>query len=85
MPLFYVVNFFRQIFFLLAKISMFMPKIGLDTKFLISIGMDGPSVNRLFHTELQSDLATNNDGKTLIDVGTCSLHTANNSFSKVLD
>ena len=62
-----------------------MPKIGLDTKFLISIGMDGPSVNRLFHTELQSDLATNNDGKTLIDVGTCSLHTANNSFRKVLD
>ena len=47
---------------------------------LLSIGMDGPSVNMKFHEEISEELNKSYNGKTLVNVGTCQLHIANNVF-----
>ena len=62
----------------------FFSKINLCPSNLLSIGMDGPSVNLKFHKEVSEKLNKSYDGKTLVDVGTCQLHIANNGFLKLL-
>ncbi|CAL1262688.1 unnamed protein product [Larinioides sclopetarius] len=51
----------------------------LDLRKVLSVSMDGPSVNwkffNLFDVEIQKEFAT-----SLINVGSCSLHVVNNSF-----
>ena len=52
-------------------------------KNLISIGMDGPSVNVKFHEELETEFEE--DNHSLISVGSCPIHVANNAFLKLLE
>ena len=59
----------------------FIEKIGLDIKFMLHLGMDGPNVNLKFQTLLlQSNLA---EAKTtFLNIGTCPLHIVHNAFRK---
>lgn len=47
----------------------------LDKKKIIQISMDGPYVNHKFLRELKEELKTEMDGKTILDLGSCGLHT----------
>ena len=58
----------------------FLSKVNLCPSNLLSIGMDGPSVNIKFHEEVSEELNKSYNGKTLVNVGTCQLHIANNVF-----
>ena len=55
----------------------FVRKAGLDTAYMIGLGMDGPNVNLLFQTKLLAQV-------NIITVGTCSLHTVNTGFGKAV-
>ena len=46
--------------------------------------MDEPSVNKSFADKLKTTLKANN-ATTLIDIGSCTLHSANNAFSEGLE
>lgn len=67
---------------LLSHFFEFINRLGLKTFFLLSLGMDGPSVNKSFSEKLKAALKASNT--TFIDVGSCSLHSANNAFSEGL-
>lgn len=51
---------------------------------LMQVSMDGPNVNLSALRQLQSDMMSEYD-RTLIDVGTCSLHTMHNGFRHGVD
>ena len=57
----------------------FVKDLGLELNLLLALGFDGPNVNKSFKSKLIKELqkrgATN-----FLDVGTCSLHIANNAF-----
>ena len=55
----------------------FVKKAGLDTGFMIGLGMDGPNVNLLFQNKLLEQV-------NIITVGTCPLHTVNTGFGKAV-
>lgn len=55
-----------------------LEKIGLRPECIISLGMDGPNVNLAFKRKLESELMKK--GVSLIDVGSCPLHTCSNAF-----
>lgn len=55
----------------------FMKKAGLDTNFMLGLGMDGPNVNLSFQNKLLKEI-------TIITVGTCSLHGVNSGFGKAV-
>ena len=57
----------------------FIRKLGLKTPYLLSLGMDGPNVNKSFAEKLSVELNT-----SYIDVGSCSLHACNNAFAEAL-
>ena len=59
----------------------FMRNLDLDVKLLLALGMDGPSVNKSFEKKLKKEL-DNKHFTTVLDVGTCSLHSVNNAFGE---
>ena len=61
----------------------FMRKLGLKTPYLLSLGMDGPNVNKSFAEKLSVELKSV-DNTSYIDVGSCSLHACNNVFAEAL-
>ena len=64
---------------LLSDFNSMLDKLHLNDEFIISLGMDGPNVNKLFEKKLNSQFEKK--GKTLIPVGTCTLHTVATAFS----
>ena len=67
---------------LLNHFYAFIESLKLSTSWLINTGMDGPTVNQSFLKQLKDELQKN--GHTIIDIGSCPLHIANNSFKSVL-
>ena len=63
---------------LLNHLNGMLDKIQLSFNYILSLGMDGPSVNLAFKSKLELDLEKHK--KTLMDVGTCSLHVASYVF-----
>ena len=60
----------------------FIRKLGLKTPYLLSLGMDGPNVNKSFAEKLSVELKSV-DNTSYIDVGSCSLHACSKCmFSK---
>ena len=56
----------------------FVWDLGLDLNLLLALGIDGPNVNK-FKSKLAEELQKR--GAThFLDVGTCSIHIANNAF-----
>ena len=66
---------------LLSPFFEFNKRFGLNTFSILSLGMDGPSVNKSFGDKLKTALKANN-ATSFIDMGNCSLHSANNDFSE---
>ena len=58
----------------------FIEKNGLDIKFMLHLGMDGPNINVKFQIlPLQSNLLA--EAKTIfLNIGTCPLHMVHNAF-----
>ncbi|XP_047128992.1 uncharacterized protein LOC124809196 [Hydra vulgaris] len=52
---------------------------GLNAEKMLQVSMDGPNVNKLF-LEMLNKERHNNELSTLIDIGTCGLHTINGSL-----
>ena len=69
---------------LLDHFYTFMKSLKLNTNFLVGLGMDGPSVNKLFETELVKKLEKEKGNSFLSQIGFCVLHTVNNSFGEGL-
>ena len=61
----------------------FMRNLDLDVKLLLALGMDGPSVNKSFEKKLKKELDIKHF-TTVLDVGTCSLHSVNNAFGEAI-
>ena len=68
---------------LLSHFFEFMKRFGLSTFSLLSLGMDGLSVNKSFADKLKIKLKANN-ATSFIDIGSCPLHSVNNAFSEGL-
>ena len=68
---------------MLNNLKTFIAKQNLDIKLLLNLGMDGPGVNVAFQNLLIKWLKEKYH-TTFIDLGTCSLHSANNGFSKLV-
>ena len=66
---------------LLDQFFEFMKDLKLDTDLLLSIGMDGPNVNKSFETTL-IDKLEKEKGSSFVSLGSCGLHTANTGFGK---
>ena len=60
----------------------FVDQSNLVPENIISLSMDGPSVNKLFKEKFESDLGKK--GHFIIDVRSCSLHTVSKGFSEGL-
>ena len=60
----------------------FIEKIGLDIKFMLHLGMDGPNVNVKFQTLLLKSNLLAEAKTTFLNIGTCPLHIAHNAFRK---
>lgn len=57
----------------------FVRDLGLDLNLLLALGIDGPNVNKSFRAKLAKELEKR-DATQFLDVGTCSIHIANNGF-----
>ena len=66
---------------LLSHFFEFIKRFGLNTFSLLSLGMDGPSVNKSFTDKLKTTLKASN-ARSFIDIGSCPVHSANNAFSE---
>ena len=66
---------------LLEHFRGFMRELKLDTNYLLSIGMDGPYVNLSFERKLREELQVSK-GNNFLSIGSCVLHTVNNSFGE---
>ena len=64
-------------------LKTFVSKQNLDVKLLLSLGMDSPNVNLAFQNLLIKEL-NEKYHTSLIDLGTCSLHSENNGFGKLV-
>ena len=64
---------------LLDHFFEFIKDLNLNTDLLLSIGMDGPNVNKSFETSLIAKLEEEK-GNSLIPIGSCPLHIVNNGF-----
>ena len=67
---------------LLCHLNEMLDKLKLSLVCIISLGMDGPSVNLFFKQKLETTLQ--GCDKVLIDVGTCPLHIVSNAFREGL-
>ena len=63
---------------LLHHLHETIEKLKLNVEAILTLGMDGPSVNLLFQRKLEKELEKKN--KQLIEVGTCPLYTVSNAF-----
>ena len=52
---------------------------GLNDEKMLQVSMDGPNANKAFLSMLNEERQTN-ESSTLIDIGTCGLHTINRSL-----
>ena len=68
---------------MVSHLKTFVAKQNLDVKLLLNLGMDGPDVNVTFPNLLIKQLK-DKYYKTFNDLGTCSLHSVNNGFSKLV-
>ena len=57
---------------LLHYFHSFMDLLDLSTRWLVNIGMDGPTVNMSFLNQLKSEMEESH--QSFIDIGTCPLH-----------
>ncbi|XP_070386228.1 uncharacterized protein [Dermacentor albipictus] len=53
---------------------------GLSRSKILQISMDGPNVNMKFRREIKQELCESNDGRQILDVGSCGLHVVNGAF-----
>ncbi|XP_065298163.2 uncharacterized protein [Dermacentor albipictus] len=53
---------------------------GLSRSKILQISIDGPNVNMMFLREIKQELCESNDGRQILDVGSCGLHVANGAF-----
>nr|XP_050024822.2 uncharacterized protein LOC126519248 [Dermacentor andersoni] len=53
---------------------------GLSRSKILQISMDGPNVNMKFLREIKQELCESNDGRQILDVGSCGLHVVNGAF-----
>ena len=60
----------------------FIEKIGLDLKFMLHLGMDGPNDNLKFQTLLLQSNLLAEAKTTFLNIGTCPLHIVHNAFRK---
>jgi hypothetical protein len=64
---------------IIKSVCALIEDVALDFKHLISIGMDGPNVNKKFYEMIKQKVQDDfNTG--IIDKGSCMLHTTNNGF-----
>ena len=68
---------------LLHHFHSFMDLLDLSTNWLLSIGMEGPTVNMSFLNQRKSKMGESH--QSFIDIGTCPLHITNNSFKAILN
>lgn len=69
---------------LLKAFKLGFSSLGINTKKLINISMDGPNVNLKFFDDLKENLATEKNEFKLLQTGTCSLHIVNGSYKTAL-
>lgn len=69
---------------LLEVVVKFIEDNNLDTRKLLQVSMDGPSVNLSFQRKLNTHLASQGISE-LINIGTCSLHPVHTAFMKGID
>ncbi|KAG8190159.1 hypothetical protein JTE90_008693 [Oedothorax gibbosus] len=69
---------------IVKEIEEVLSKHGLSIKKLIMISSDGPKVNKKV-LKLMDEVMIENRGQGLVNIGTCNLHIANNSFQKGLE
>ena len=67
---------------LVEHLFTFIEKIGLDIKFMLHLGMDGPNVNLKFQTLLLQSNLLAEAKNTFLNIGTYPLHTVHNAFRK---
>ena len=67
---------------LVEHLFTFIEKIGLDIKFMLHLGMDGPNVNLKFQTLLLQSNLLAEAKTTFLNIGTCPLHIVHNAFRK---
>ena len=60
----------------------FIEKIGLDIKFMLHLGMDGPNVNLKFQTLLLQSNLLAEAKTTFLNIGKCPLHIVHSAFRK---
>ena len=64
---------------LLDHFIEFERNLELDVNLLLALGIDGPNVNKSFRAKLAKELEKRNN-TSFLNVGTCSIHIANNGF-----
>lgn len=47
---------------------------------ILQISMDGPNVNMKFLRDIKQELCDSNDGRRILEVGSCGLHVVNGAF-----
>ena len=57
----------------------FVSDLGLDFNLLLALGIDSPNINKSFKSKLAEELQKRG-AIHFLDVGTCSIHIANNGF-----
>ena len=60
----------------------FIKKSGLDVKFMLHLGMDGPNVNLKFQRLLLQSSLLVEAQTSFLDIGSCPLHIVHNAFRK---
>lgn len=68
---------------LVTNFCSFGKKMDWEIDYLLQIMMDGPRTNLSFYKKLVNKLNKENK-KSIIDIGTCSLHKVHNAFEKAL-
>ena len=68
---------------LLDHFFKFMENFNVNTDFLVSIGKDGPNVNKSFERKLVKNLEKDK-GNSFLPLASCALHIANNGFREGL-
>ena len=66
---------------LVTHCNELLNNLNVDSQYLLHLGMDGPNVNLAFQKKLLTELGQLN-GKTFLNLGTCSLHPAHTAFRK---
>jgi hypothetical protein len=66
-------------------LNSFIEGVPFSLENLLQVSMDGPNVNKSFLEKLNAKLSIDNpDGKELVDIGVCTLHTVNGALKTSL-